>query len=66
MSATCHDSVSPTPTASAPAVERPITGTISTTPANTPTRSQYGRPMAKNAVESTVATATIRINCPRT
>src|SRR3712207_9001159 len=57
-SATPKDSVNPTPTASAPAASGPITGMISTTPAKIPSRSQNGRPMAQNVIESTVATRT--------
>ena len=64
--ATPTDSVRPTPTASAPAASGPITGTISTTPAKMPIRSQNGNPIAQKVMESTVATSTIRRNCPRT
>ena len=60
------DAVKPTATASAPAVSGPITGTISTRPANVPTRSQYGSPIRQNASESTVATRKISSSSPRT
>jgi hypothetical protein len=58
--------VSPTPTATAPAVSGPITGTISTTPAKTPIRSQYGSPIDQKLSERTVPTIRISRPCPRT
>ena len=52
-----HDAVKPTATASAPATSGPITGTISTRPANAPTRSQYGSPIAQKSSESAIPTS---------
>jgi len=62
----CSESVSPTPIASAPAASGPITGTISTRPANAPTRIQYGSPTTRNARERRVPTRMTRIPWPRT
>ena len=49
------DAVKPTATASVPADSGPITGIISTSPANEPTRIQYGSPIAQKSSESTSA-----------
>ena len=64
--ATVVEAVAPTPIATAPAVIGPITGTISTSPANAPIRIQYGSPIAQNASDRTVATTATRISWPRT
>ena len=50
--ATCTDAVSPTPTATR-RPQRSDDGTSSTSPANAPTRSQYGSPASQNAGDST-------------
>ena len=41
------------------ATSGPRTGTISTMPANAPTSSQYGSPIAQKPAESTVPTMTM-------
>ena len=60
------ETVSPTPTASAPAMSGPMTGTISTIPAKIAISSQNGSPIAQKQIESTVATSVISSAWPRT
>ena len=43
-----------------------MTGTISTRPANAPTRSQYGSPIAQKPAERIAATMTMSTAWPRT